>query len=123
MQMSKLTLILIILLVIQSVALTVVVLRQSTLEIESSAEPRIPSIRAEATESGQVLKESLAIIEAASDRGTWTNDDSTRLWSSLDKMTREDQAKVLNAIGHVVNNQEFEAGTEVVLPFGESLSQ
>ena len=123
MNVSKLSLVLLVLLLIQSIALTTIVMRQPEPATSTPNEQPLAIAQIDAKASAAELSRSIAITKSAAERGTWTVEDSTQLRMSIDRMTRQDQEALLNAIGDVVNSQEFPPDAPALLPFAETPSE
>lgn len=123
MNISKLSLVLLVLLLVQTVALTTIVMRQPEPATAAPDEQPLEIAQIDAKASAAELSRSIAITKSAAERGSWTREDSTQLRMSIDRMTREDQEVLLNAIGDVVNSQEFPPDAPVILPFADTLPE
>ncbi len=118
MQLTKLNLILIALLVLQSAGLIAVALRMPKQPaVAEPAAPRGPEVKMDAKASAQALQRTIQIVDSALQRGSWTEQDGMELRDSLGKMNREDKRQTLDKIGDAVNRQTFKPGEHVVLPF------
>jgi len=116
MQLTKLNMALIGLLVLQSFGLVVLANRMPT-PIPEQRKPQYPEAMFDEKISSQALTQISNIVDAAVERGQWTENDGIEIKEALYKTNPEDRAKAYDKIGDAVNQQTFDPDKPVILPF------